>query len=261
QAVIKELNTHLELGLKEPTLNQMVNHLNQLLRKPLRGVTNSQPVSPIIKQGVDLENIQQTSLRFLKEILSTIPQEVQKNILSAQNYQEIVQIEKKLIQASFGEKLQTNRILQTKKQNMPTHILYKKDKENNFKYIVIKDHANFAEKGQDIVCAAISAITNGTINFLQKNYQTDCQISYLSAKISIYPRNDNPECQLCLRLMLYQLENIANSYPAYLKIEWDEETYTKGIVRYKVNYGSYFEVNRDRTSRVLEVESGNIKKV
>ncbi|CAI2188327.1 19803_t:CDS:2, partial [Funneliformis geosporum] len=148
QAVIEELNTHLGLGLKEPTSNQMVNHLNQLLRKPFRGVTNSQPVSPIIKRGVDLENIQQTSLCFLKEILSTIPQEVQKNILSAQNYQEIVQIEKKLIQASFGEQFQTNRILQ-------------------------------------------------------------------------------------------------------------EETYMRGIVRYKVNYGSYFEVNRDRVGRVLEVENGN----
>ena len=79
-------------------------------------------------------------------------------------------------------------------------------------------HANFAEKGQDIVCAAISAITNGAVNFLQIYYPKDCQISYLPAEISIYPQNGNPECQLCLRLMLYQLENVANSYPDYLKI-------------------------------------------
>jgi len=101
---------------------------------------------------------------------------------------------------------------------MPTQILYQKDKEGDFKYFIIKDHANYAEKGKDIVCAAISAITNGTINFLQKNHQKDCQISYLPAEISIYPHNDNPDCQLCLRLILYQLENIANSYPDYLKI-------------------------------------------
>ena len=101
---------------------------------------------------------------------------------------------------------------------MPTQVLYKKDKQNNFEYITIKDHANFAKKGQDIVCAAISAITNGTVNFLQLHYKNDCQISYQPAKISIYLPNDNPDCQLCLRLMLYQLENIANSYPDYLKI-------------------------------------------
>ncbi|CAI2194271.1 5326_t:CDS:2, partial [Funneliformis geosporum] len=94
-----------------------------------------------------------------------------------------------------------------------------KDKKGNFEYITIKDHANFAEKGQDIVCAAISAITNGTVNFLQKNYQKNCRISYFPAEISIYPQNDNPDCQLCLKLMLYQLENIANSYPAYLKFK------------------------------------------
>src|SRR5439155_20345774 len=99
-----------------------------------------------------------------------------------------------------------------------TNIIYKKDKKNNFEYIIIKDHANYAQKGKDIVCAAISAITNGTVNFLQLHYKNDCQISYQPAEISIYLPNDNPDCQLCLRLMLYQLENIANSYPDYLKI-------------------------------------------
>ena len=99
-----------------------------------------------------------------------------------------------------------------------TDIIYKQDKNKNFEYIVIKGHANYAQKGQDIVCAAISAITNSTVNFLQIHYKNDCQISYLPAEISIYLKNDNSESQLCLRLMLYQLENIANSYPGYLKI-------------------------------------------
>lgn len=105
---------------------------------------------------------------------------------------------------------------------MTTKICYKLDKKNNFEYIIISDHVNYAEKGQDIVCAAISAITNGTINFLQFHYQKDCQISCLLTKISIHLQNDNPECQLCLKLMLYQLENIANSYPNYLKIKQEE---------------------------------------
>ncbi|MCE8164119.1 MAG: ribosomal-processing cysteine protease Prp [Candidatus Moeniiplasma glomeromycotorum] len=105
---------------------------------------------------------------------------------------------------------------------MPTQILYKKNKKNNFKFITIKDHANFAEKGKDIVCAAISAITNGAVNFLQLHYKNDCRITYQSAEINIHLLNDNSDCQLCLNLMLYQLENIANSYPNYLKIKCDE---------------------------------------
>jgi len=99
-----------------------------------------------------------------------------------------------------------------------TNIIYKKNKKNNFEYIIIKNHANYAQKGQDIVCAAISAITNSTVNFLQLYYKNYCQISYQPTEISIYSKNENLECQLCLRLMLYQLENIANSYPGYLKI-------------------------------------------
>ncbi|CAG8661977.1 10174_t:CDS:1, partial [Dentiscutata erythropus] len=59
-------------------------------------------------------------------------------------------------------------------------------------YIIIKDHADFVEKGQDIVCAAISAITNGATNFLQANYANDCKISYLLAEIGIYPTSSNP---------------------------------------------------------------------
>src|SRR4051794_7298600 len=99
-----------------------------------------------------------------------------------------------------------------------TKVVYLLDKKNNFEYIIIKDHADYAEKGQDIVCAAISAITNGTINFLKNYYKNDCKISYLPAGISIYPQSNNIECQLCLKLMLYQLENIASYYPDYLKI-------------------------------------------
>ena len=99
-----------------------------------------------------------------------------------------------------------------------TKIVYKLDKNKNFKYIIIKNHANFAEKGQDIVCAAISAITNGAINFLQLYYKNGCKISYRPTEISVYLLNSDSECQLCLQLMLYQLENVANSYPNYLEI-------------------------------------------
>ena len=102
---------------------------------------------------------------------------------------------------------------------MVTEVIYQLDKENNFRYISIKNHANYSEKGQDIVCAAISAITNGTVNFLQTYYKNYCQISYLPTEIIISLTLINSDCQLCLRLMIYQLKNIANSYPNYLKIK------------------------------------------
>lgn len=102
---------------------------------------------------------------------------------------------------------------------MTTKISYQLGPKNNFKYFNIQGHAGYAEKGQDIVCAAISAITNGTINFLHQNHSDDCQIICLPPKVSIKILTDNSECQLILKLMLYQLKNVANSHPNYLEIK------------------------------------------
>ncbi|WNE40913.1 MAG: hypothetical protein mread185_000370 [Mycoplasmataceae bacterium] len=101
---------------------------------------------------------------------------------------------------------------------MPTKVFCKQDKKGNFQHIKIKDHANFSDKGNDIVCSAISAITNGTINFLQINYGEICKITCNYVEIDIYLKDDNQGCQLCLRLMIFQLKNIANYYPNFLKI-------------------------------------------
>jgi uncharacterized protein YsxB (DUF464 family) len=100
-----------------------------------------------------------------------------------------------------------------------TKISYQLDQKNNFKSVIIQGHAGYAEKGQDIVCAAISAITNGTINFLQKDYPSDCQIVCLPTQISIHLLTDNSDCQLSLKLMLSQLENVAKTFPNYLEIK------------------------------------------
>ena len=100
-----------------------------------------------------------------------------------------------------------------------TKIFYKLGQKDNFEAVVIQGHSSYAERGQDIVCAAISAITNGTINFLKKHYSASCQIVYLPAKISIRPLTENPDCQLALKLMIYQLKNVAYSFPNHLEIK------------------------------------------
>jgi len=100
---------------------------------------------------------------------------------------------------------------------MTTEVIYKLNKQTeNFEYIAIKGHANFAIKGEDIVCAAISAITNGTINFLLQHYKEECEIKNFPVEITIYPRKNNQDLQLCLKLMIHQLKNVANYYPKYL---------------------------------------------
>jgi uncharacterized protein YsxB (DUF464 family) len=139
---------------------------------------------------------------------------------------------------------------------MTTEATYKLDSQGNFIYLTIKGHSGFEKKGKDIVCAGISAITNGTLNFLQTHYGDDCQISYSplppaksrvlrsysqvreardfvetydktfggagEPSIIISSIKKNSPIHLCLQLMIFQLKNIANYYPRYLEISPEE---------------------------------------
>ena len=90
-------------------------------------------------------------------------------------------------------------------------------KKNYFKSIKIQGHANYDFSGKDLVCAGISAIVNGTVNFLKKNYAKKCQISVSAAKITVnclFP--SSKEFQLCLEMFFYQLKNVALSYPQHV---------------------------------------------
>lgn len=46
-------------------------------------------------------------------------------------------------------------------------IRVKRDKSGQIASLTINGHAGYAEKGQDIVCAAVSAISIGTINAVE----------------------------------------------------------------------------------------------
>ncbi|RHZ36374.1 ribosomal-processing cysteine protease Prp [endosymbiont GvMRE of Glomus versiforme] len=92
------------------------------------------------------------------------------------------------------------------------------ENKKQFKYIKIQGHANSAPKGKDLVCAGISAIVNGVINFLQENYAEFCQISVLPAEIIINcSASNNKNLQLCLQMFFFQLKNVALSYPQYFQ--------------------------------------------
>ena len=91
-------------------------------------------------------------------------------------------------------------------------------KKSYFKSIKIQGHANYDFSGKDLVCAGISAIVNGTINFLQDNYAENCQISVSSAEIIINcSSTSNKDFQLCLKMFFYQLKNTALAYPQYFQ--------------------------------------------
>ncbi|MCE8162994.1 MAG: hypothetical protein I3273_00455 [Candidatus Moeniiplasma glomeromycotorum] len=119
QTVLEQLNSRLELGLKEPTLDQMINCLTELLRKPDSKPTPSPRQAPTIIKGEELEVIKQTDLYFLEKVLNvSLSADIQAQIKTAANYPELAKIKEILVQEKIGQQNQINQLLRTEKERL-----------------------------------------------------------------------------------------------------------------------------------------------
>ena len=92
---------------------------------------------------------------------------------------------------------------------------YKKDKR--IKEIKISGHANFADYGKDIVCAAVSTMVTTTINNILA-IDNDA-IKYVDSDGYILISNeDNEIADKLLNNMLDMLNDLAKDYPNNIKI-------------------------------------------
>lgn len=89
---------------------------------------------------------------------------------------------------------------------------------------VVKGHAEYAKNGKDIVCAAVSVVTVGTVNSIETLtgviLDTSMKDGFLNG--TLVPV-DNPEVsakvQLLLESMVVMLKDIAKSYRKYVQIQ------------------------------------------
>lgn len=87
-------------------------------------------------------------------------------------------------------------------------------------------HADFAEAGSDIVCAAVSILTINTINsielFTSEDFECDSDENkggYLSFNLPDTKEGKaNHDVQLLLKAMLNGLNDIQNEYGCYISI-------------------------------------------
>jgi len=102
----------------------------------------------------------------------------------------------------------------------------KSDQENKILHITVLGHAQFGEPGQDIVCAAVSALTIGAINSTEALLGIDLQpISdekdggIISWNI---PRVDNSilddQLQLMMKALVESLKMIEEDYRGFLQV-------------------------------------------
>ncbi len=90
-------------------------------------------------------------------------------------------------------------------------------------------HTGYAEAGQDIVCAAVSALTQSTLNGLKNVlgapviFDIDDQSATLEARLAPEATEaDIRQAQLLLRTLLEGLQAIQRSYPRNVRIIYEE---------------------------------------
>lgn len=96
-------------------------------------------------------------------------------------------------------------------------------KENgHYKKFMISGHAGYADEGEDIVCAAVSALVINTINsieeFTEDAFTCDCSEGMIQNWE--FTSSVSPETELLMDALMLGLANIQKSYGSeYLEVE------------------------------------------
>ena len=102
-------------------------------------------------------------------------------------------------------------------------IVIKRDQTANLVGFSCAGHAGYAEKGGDVICAGISALTMTCILALEKLTKLQLKIKKSTTKglLECNWSNISTEMErasLIVQVMLIGLQDIAAQYPEYLKV-------------------------------------------
>lgn len=106
-------------------------------------------------------------------------------------------------------------------------VLVTRDEQKRIRQLLLTGHAGFGKHGQDLVCAAVSAVTIGTINSIQHLLAAEIEVEadedrggYLRCRFPVSDRELEEKIQLLLESMIFTLTSIENQaeYKRYLTI-------------------------------------------
>ncbi len=90
----------------------------------------------------------------------------------------------------------------------------------------VSGHAGFSQKGEDIVCAAISALSITTVNSIEsyvlKPGEYEEKVDNEEGVISFKLLRSDHDTQLLIDTMLLGLEQIGEKYPKYIRLKVKE---------------------------------------
>jgi len=104
-------------------------------------------------------------------------------------------------------------------------VLVSKEPSGRIQSFEMSGHADFAEHGKDLVCAAASAVSFGAVNAIisltgkTPEIQQGTDGGYLNVSFPITETNDSDyDSQLIVRAMIVSLQTIEQDYGQHLKI-------------------------------------------
>ncbi len=101
--------------------------------------------------------------------------------------------------------------------------LYPDVKESEFR---IRGHALTAPKGEDIVCAAVSALGINTVNSLDKllnlALEVEMEDGHLYCRILEVPQSSKAQAFILLQSLILGLKAIATEYPKSIRVSGTE---------------------------------------
>lgn len=97
----------------------------------------------------------------------------------------------------------------------------------NYFYFKVTGHANFGKCGQDILCAAVSALATTTVNALEAIAGVKPETRTKDGLMEcLLPRENNVESQKAINIIvgtfLVGIEGMSQQYPKHLKLTREE---------------------------------------
>lgn len=93
-----------------------------------------------------------------------------------------------------------------------------KHKEDKVISLTMKGHADFAEEGQDLVCAGASSIVVGMMNALDKMAPETCDFLMKKGHVEILVKKVCETNQMLLNAMIVQFQTLQETYSQYITI-------------------------------------------
>ncbi len=106
------------------------------------------------------------------------------------------------------------------------YVTIKESLDEKIRAVEVRGHAGYAEHGQDIVCAAVSAVTIGAVNSVDKLLGIDLEATVDEEQGLLQwevpeqqAETSDLQLQLLMRMMIETLQMIENEYNEFIKIK------------------------------------------